>query len=166
MFQILGIDPENLIFDLSYGIRLPEPKFCPEAIAALLKTCFYEKPDKRPDFKAIKYIILTAYSLLHLNSKSVENSLSKHNRHQTPPLIHEIKHHDIHDHYAYHLEGNKQKENTKMGPSQEYQEDDECIETIEYLIMEEDNNTTKTKEDCEGNTELKEEIELTTSASP
>ena len=56
LFDILGIDLNNLVYDLSFGVCLPEPKFCPEIITDLIKRCFYEKSDKRPDFKAIKLL--------------------------------------------------------------------------------------------------------------
>ena len=62
------------MYDLSFGVRLPEPKFCPEIIAGLMKTCFYEKPDKRPDFKATKITVLSAYNLLVSNSHFIVKS--------------------------------------------------------------------------------------------
>ena len=59
---ILGIDINNLIYDLSYGIRLPAPKYCPYAISNMIRNCFHEDPDKRLDFKATKAILSLGFS--------------------------------------------------------------------------------------------------------
>ena len=61
---ILGIDVEQLIKDLSFGIRLQKPIFCPHPIATLLEKCFYASPDQRPNFEEIKAFLVAAYDML------------------------------------------------------------------------------------------------------
>ena len=61
---ILGIDVEQLIKDLSFGIRLQKPIFCPQPIAILLEKCFYASPDQRPNFEEIKAFLVAAYDML------------------------------------------------------------------------------------------------------
>ena len=65
--MITGISLHELIYDLSYGIRLPNPAFCPGPIANLLKKCFCESPDKRPNFKEIRLYLLNASK--HLDAR-------------------------------------------------------------------------------------------------
>ena len=55
---------ERLIYDLSFGVRLPNPAFCPKEIANLLRKCFKESPHKRPDFKEIKTFIKSDFEKL------------------------------------------------------------------------------------------------------
>ena len=55
---------QNLVYDLSYGIRLPTPIYCPQSISKLLGNCFHVDPDKRPDFQAAKEIILLSFNEL------------------------------------------------------------------------------------------------------
>ena len=59
-----------MVNDLTLGIRLPSPAFCPKAIADLLETCFRESPEKRPDFDEIKSKVNTAFNRLFLKSKT------------------------------------------------------------------------------------------------
>ena len=66
---ILGIDVDQLIKDLSFGIRLQRPVFCPQSIAMLLEKCFYASPDQRPNFEEIKAILVAAYDKLFDNQK-------------------------------------------------------------------------------------------------
>ena len=65
-----GIDIPQLVNDLTLGIRLPNPAFCPNAIAALLETCFCESPEKRPDFDEIKSKLNTAFNIIFLKNKT------------------------------------------------------------------------------------------------
>ena len=65
-----GIDIPQLVNDLTLGIRLPNPAFCPKAIADLLETCFRESPDKRPDFDEIKSKLNTAFNRILLKNKT------------------------------------------------------------------------------------------------
>ena len=65
-----GIDIPQLVNDLTLGIRLPNPAFCPNAIAALLETCFRESPEKRPDFDEIKSKLNTAFNIIFLKNKT------------------------------------------------------------------------------------------------
>ena len=59
-----GIDFHGLIYDLTNGVRLPNPPFCPPPITSLLEKCFDEIPDKRPDFKVIKHYLDVIYTKL------------------------------------------------------------------------------------------------------
>ena len=75
------MDVDRLIYDLSFGIRLPNPTFCPHQIASLIKKCFYESPNKRPNFKEIKTSLKSAFNKLMkvansnivVNKKDTEN---------------------------------------------------------------------------------------------
>ena len=75
------MDVDRLIYDLSIGIRLPNPTFCPHQIASLIKKCFYESPNKRPNFKEIKTSLKSAFNKLMkvansniiVNKKGTEN---------------------------------------------------------------------------------------------
>ena len=51
---------DQLIKDLSLGIRLQTPIYCPLPIATLIEKCFHESPEERPDFKEIKAILVVA----------------------------------------------------------------------------------------------------------
>jgi len=62
--HFIGMDVDRLIYDLSIGIRLPNPTFCPHQIASLIKKCFYESPNKRPNFKEIKTSLKSAFNKL------------------------------------------------------------------------------------------------------
>lgn len=44
----------QLIYELSVGIRLPNPNFCPPSISTMLRKCFHNDPTERPDFKEIR----------------------------------------------------------------------------------------------------------------
>ena len=59
-----------MVNDLALGIRLPNPAFCPKAIADLLETCFCESPEKRPDFDEIKSKLNTAFNRIFLKNKT------------------------------------------------------------------------------------------------
>ena len=58
------MDVRDLIYELSLGIRLPNPEFCPQPIATLLTRCFYAEPGQRPDFKEIKGDLESAYNYM------------------------------------------------------------------------------------------------------
>ena len=55
---------DQLIKDLSLGIRLQTPIYCPLPIATLIEKCFHEYPEERPDFKEIKATLIAAYEKL------------------------------------------------------------------------------------------------------
>ena len=59
-----------MVNDLTLGIRLPNPAFCPNAIADLLETCFRESPEKRPDFDEIKSKLNTAFNRIFFKNKT------------------------------------------------------------------------------------------------
>ena len=70
------MDVHRLIYDLSFGIRLPNPTFCPDQIASLIKKCFYESPNKRPNFEEIKTSLKSAFNKLMkvANSNMIVNT--------------------------------------------------------------------------------------------
>ena len=70
------MDVDRLIYDLSIGIRLPNPTFCPHQIASLIKKCFYESPNKRPNFEEIKTSLKSAFNKLMkvANSNMIVNT--------------------------------------------------------------------------------------------
>ena len=44
----------QLIYELSVGVRLPNPESCPSSISTMLRKCFQNDPNERPDFKEIR----------------------------------------------------------------------------------------------------------------
>ena len=58
-----------MIKDLSFGIRLQKPIFCPQSIATLMDKCFHTSPDQRPDFEEIKATLVAAYTMLFNKKK-------------------------------------------------------------------------------------------------
>ena len=66
---------DDLIYDLSFGVRLPEPTFCPSPIAHLIAKCFYDKPCKRPSFDEIKDDLKAAFNkLMNARNKNTRRS--------------------------------------------------------------------------------------------
>lgn len=47
------IDYSTLTEELSYGIRLPTPTFCPDDIAQIIISCWQEDPNSRPSFSQL-----------------------------------------------------------------------------------------------------------------
>ena len=70
----LGIDFEQLVLELRFGVRLPPPQFCPFAIAELMKQCFHEDPYQRPSFEKLKNSLTQICSALSKKSSSLENN--------------------------------------------------------------------------------------------
>ena len=63
-----GILLNQLIYQLSCGHRLMDPKNCPLAISSIMKQCFQEKPNLRPDFSDVKKDIESEFqSILYLD---------------------------------------------------------------------------------------------------
>ena len=139
-----------MVYDLSFGIRLPEPRFCPKTIAHLLTTCFYERPDKRPDFKAIKVTITAAYNQFVTNSQYIEKSLKVNEQNKPQPSINEIKNHDMKNRYAIVLNGNQPSKKDDFEKDHKYQTKSEHVESIEYLIIDH-NDKTKPIGECVNN---------------
>ena len=72
------MDVNQLRHELTQGIRLPNPEFCPGQITEIIKRCFFENPNDRPDFKEIKSLIEAGYGFLfekhaQANKEIVEN---------------------------------------------------------------------------------------------
>ena len=92
------------MYDLSYGVRLPAPRFCPQPISDLINNCFYERPNLRPDFEQIKYAIESAYSTLI--SKTIPINTSS----DTKTWLNEAKNNDMKIRYTSVLKGNSNEE--------------------------------------------------------
>ena len=90
-----------MIYELSYGVRLPNPTFCPQSIQNLIKTCFYEAPEKRPTFNQIKVALKMAFNKI-MNDAS---SNSKTNEETKDPYIY---------HLAMDKDNNKMKSRYKL----------------------------------------------------
>jgi hypothetical protein len=59
---------------LRQGIRLPYPPFCPDKIWNLMRSCFHETPEERPDFKEIQETIQSATNSLFQSVTSVNGA--------------------------------------------------------------------------------------------
>ena len=68
------MDINTLVYELSSGVRLPNPKFCPQPIAKLLKQCFQGDPDDRPDFMKIMDEVKKADDTLRKHVLSIAKS--------------------------------------------------------------------------------------------
>ena len=68
------MDINTLVYELSSGIRLPNPKFCPQPIVKLLKQCFHGDPNDRPDFKKIMDEVKKADDTLRKHVLSIAKS--------------------------------------------------------------------------------------------
>ena len=65
----------DLIYELSVGIRLPNPESCPSLITVMMHKCFLRDPYKRPHFKELKEeMIATINSMTELATQ--ENLVS------------------------------------------------------------------------------------------
>ena len=51
---LIGMTIHQLIYELSVGVRLPNPENCPPSISKMLRKCFQNDPNERPDFKEIR----------------------------------------------------------------------------------------------------------------
>ena len=49
-----GIDFEQLVSELRFGVRLPSPLYCPFEIAQIMRQCFHENPHQRPNFDEVR----------------------------------------------------------------------------------------------------------------
>ena len=66
-----------MIYQISSGQRLPDPKFCPPNVSSLMKKCFQEKPHHRPNFDNIQKDIDTSYSAILSLSASTTRERQK-----------------------------------------------------------------------------------------
>ena len=77
-----GIDLQSLIYNLTNGIRLAQPEYCPLSIIEMLQKCFDETPNKRPDFQQIKQYLEVVYNKLFTQAQPLSLS-GKHNEKNT-----------------------------------------------------------------------------------
>ena len=96
----------TLVYDLSFGIRLPSPKSCPKPITDLLTKCFYEKPNQRPDFIEIKSCLEIAYKTLILKTKPIGTDLDP------KSSLDKVKHNEMKIRYVSVLKGNAKTDYT------------------------------------------------------
>ena len=69
------------------GNRLPDPDYCPTSILRLLKQCFKEDPDIRPDFEKVKIELQVAYeSMVQISNSSRKTNGNKCNQGYSMPL--------------------------------------------------------------------------------
>ena len=62
--MLIGLDVAQLVEGLTIGMRLKTPSLCPKAIGNLIQACFDMEPDKRPNFKEIKTMLISSYKEL------------------------------------------------------------------------------------------------------
>ena len=98
----------TLIYDLSFGVRLPSPKSCPKSITDLLRKCFYEKPNQRPDFIEIKSCLETAYRSLISKTKPIGSDLDP------KSSLDEVNHNEMKIRYVSVLKGNTKTEYSSL----------------------------------------------------
>ena len=96
----------TLVYDLSFGIRLPTPKSCPQPVTDLLIKCFYEKPNLRPDFIEIKDCLETAYRILISKTKPIGSDLDP------KSSLDKVKHNEMKIRYVSVLKGNAKTDYT------------------------------------------------------
>ena len=82
---------ESLIYDLSFGMRLPTPKCCPDQIENLLRKCFFTKPDERPDFKDVKVLLESGYQSLYFKPKKTQTPLNHQYVQMDTPALNKVK---------------------------------------------------------------------------
>ena len=98
----------TLVYDLSFGVRLPTPKSCPKPITDLLTKCFYEKPNQRPDFIEIKSCLETAYRTLILKTKPIGTDFDP------KSSLDEVNHNEMKIRYISVLKGNTKTEYSSL----------------------------------------------------
>ena len=133
---ISGIDINSLIYDLSFGVRLPAPQFCPQSVSYLLKKCFVTEPDQRPDFKIIKALLEDAYRLLFKKKQSTE----KHRDSCQLPKqqLSELQGETMKNRYVAVLKGNQNCENSQRGPAEKeapVEKNSENFGSVQYTVV-------------------------------
>ena len=133
----------DLMYDLSYGIRLPTPKFCPPPIANLVKECFYENPDLRPDFKNITNTLEILFEELMARHYKKRKASDKTARPSDYHPINTMKNNVMKSRYAKIVGGNKKfvekRENYAHIKNDDELEDDTEIDSspVPYAIVQE-----------------------------
>ena len=99
---------EQLISDLTLGIRLPRPNFCSQPIADLLEKCFHEEPMKRSSFEEIIVYLDNTYEKL-FDKRSGNKSLRDHGQ-QSDTLVKDApKSNEMYFRYTAMIRGNKEQ---------------------------------------------------------
>ena len=125
-----------MIYDLSFGVRLPAPKFCPQSISYLLKKCFVTEPDQRPDFKIIKAFLEDAYRLL-FNKKQSEEKHCDGSQIPKQPLS-ELQGETMKNRYVAVLKGNQNCENSHHGRAEKeapVEKNSEDFGSVQYTVV-------------------------------
>ena len=140
--NIKGIDINHLIYELCQGIRLPNPPFCPEGICDLLKHCFLEDPDKRPNFREIKEDLLAEYDTLVLTTQSNANTSGNEieNPYASVMPLNKMKDDTMKERYSNMKMGNKKRNRKKSFT----QDDEKIVEVNESVSAVKYTSLTKT----------------------
>jgi hypothetical protein len=98
---VVGINVNELIYELRQGIRLSDHPSCPDPICHMIHTCFLENPSHRPDFSELKEAIQSACDDLVGNVKSnkVENESAAVDPYTTMMPLKDMKHNDMKEQY-------------------------------------------------------------------
>ena len=132
------MDIHHLLYELSIGVRLPSPEFCPFPITALMKECFHADPNERPDFSTIKGGLQTEDQ--DMNARALSNSNGGAN--ETTPfyatLINEINDNTMRSRYRAVIKGNqKQEKRESVGKIDETSEElDKRLSIGKYASLE------------------------------
>ena len=105
---VVGIDVEQLISDLTLGIRLPRPNFCSQSIEVLLENCFYEEPMKRPSFEEIIVYLDKTYNKL-FDTRSEHKPLRHHGLQSNTSVKDAPKNNEMYFRYTAMIRGNKEQ---------------------------------------------------------
>ena len=110
------MDVNQLRHELTQGIRLPNPEFCPGQITDVIQRCFAENPNDRPDFKNIKSLIEAAYVSLmetraQTNKDIMENEEKVELLYQNEVTLQVPKDEKMKERYLNMRSGNKKHEN-------------------------------------------------------
>ena len=55
---------EKLLHDITKGMRLEVPEFCPENLANMMPQCWCANPDERPSFSILKDCIMSDLNVI------------------------------------------------------------------------------------------------------
>ena len=98
---VVGINVNELIYELSQGIRLSDHPSCPERICHLIHTCFLANPSHRPDFRLLKEALQSACDDLvgNVNSNKVQHKTAVVDPYTTTMSLKDMKNNDMKEKY-------------------------------------------------------------------
>ena len=132
------MDLQDLIHELSIGIRLPSPEFCPQPIATLMKHCFYADPYRRPDFTKIKGDLESAHNDLMGRDNSNVNVTGNEGYESYALAISTMNDNTMKSRYDAIKSGNQKQEACKslVEEDQTLIEASKCSPEVNYLTVE------------------------------